>query len=69
MLTKNTKPSAEQCSIDSGKEDEVSKLKNELSTALQQNQHVAAQGSNLRSQAEHVNGTLESELKQTTASE
>ena len=32
----NTKPSAEQHSIDSGKEGEVSKLKNELSTAMQQ---------------------------------
>ena len=60
----NTKPSAEQYSIDSGKEDEVSKLKSELSTAMRQNQHVAAQGSNLRSQAENVIGTLESELKQ-----
>ena len=39
-------------------------MKNELSTATQQNQHVAAQGSNLRSQAENVIGTLESELKQ-----
>ena len=60
----DTKPLAEQYSIDSGKEDEVSKLKDELSTAMQQNQHVAAQGSNLRSQAEKVIGMLESELKQ-----
>ena len=59
----NTKPSAEQYSTDSGKEVEVCKL-NELSTAMQQNQNVVAQGSNLRSQAENVIGTLESELKQ-----
>ena len=31
---------------------------------MQQNQHVAAQGTNLRSQAETAIGTLESELKQ-----
>ena len=31
---------------------------------MQQNQHVVAQGSNLRSQAENVIGTFESELKQ-----
>ena len=31
---------------------------------MQQNQHVAAQGSNLRSQAENVTGTLDSELQQ-----
>ena len=31
---------------------------------MQQNQHVVAQGSNLRSQAENAIGTLESELKQ-----
>ena len=60
----NTKPSAEQYSIDSGKEDDGRKLKNELSTAMQQNQHVVAQGTNLRSQAENMIGTLESELKQ-----
>ena len=59
-----TKPSAEQYSIDSGQEDEVCNLKNVLSTAMQQNQHVVAQGSNLRSQAENVIGRLESELKQ-----
>ena len=59
----NTKPPAEQYSIDSGKEDEVCKLKNELSTAMQQNQRVVAQGSNLRSQAGNVIGTLGSELK------
>ena len=39
-------------------------MKHELSTAMQQYQHVVAQGSNLRSQAENVIGTLESELKQ-----
>ena len=39
-------------------------MKNELSTAMQQNQQVVAQGSNLRSQAENVIGMLESELKQ-----
>ena len=60
----NTKLSAEQYSIDSRKEDEVSKVKNELSTAMQQSQHVAAQGSNLRSQSKNVIGTLESQLKQ-----
>ena len=60
----NAKPSAEQYSIDSGKEDYVRKLKDELSTAMQQNKHVVAQGTNLRSQAENVIGTLESELKQ-----
>ena len=38
-------------------------MKNELSTAMQQNQQVVAQGSNLRSQAENAIGTLESELK------
>ena len=31
---------------------------------MQQHQHVVVQGSNLRSQAENVIGTLESELKQ-----
>ena len=31
---------------------------------MQQNHHVVAQGSNLRSQAENAIGTLESELKQ-----
>ena len=31
---------------------------------MQQNQHVVAQGTNLRSQAESAIGTLESELKQ-----
>ena len=36
---RNTKPLAERCSIDSGKEDEVGKLKSELSTAMQQNHH------------------------------
>ena len=60
----NTKPSAEQYSVDLGKGGEVCKLKNELSTAMQQNQHVVAQGSNLRSQSENVIGTLESELEQ-----
>ena len=60
----NTKSPAERYSIDSGNEDEVGKLKNELSTAMQQDQHVVAQGSNLRSQAENVMGMLESELKQ-----
>ena len=39
-------------------------MKNELSIAMQQNQQVVAQGSNLRSQAENVIGMLESELKQ-----
>ena len=34
-----TKSPAERYSIDSGKGDEVCKLKNELSTAMQQNQH------------------------------
>ena len=61
---RNTKPPAEQFSIDSGKEDEIGKLKSELSTAMQQSQHVVAQGSNLRSQAENAIGTPESELKQ-----
>ena len=61
---RNTKPSVEQYSIDSGKEDNIRKLKSELSTAMQQNQHVVAQGTNLRSQAETAIGTLESELKQ-----
>ena len=61
---RSTKTPAEQFSIDSGKEDEIGKLKSELSTAMQQNQHVVAQGSNLRSQAENAIGTLESELKQ-----
>ena len=61
---RNTKPPAEQFSIDSGKEDEIGKLKSELSTAMQQNQHVVAQGTNLRSQAENAIGPLESELKQ-----
>ena len=31
---------------------------------MQQNQHVVAQGTNLRCQAENMIGTLESELKQ-----
>ena len=61
---RNTKPSVEQYSIDSGKEDNIRKLKSELSTAMQQNQHVVAQGTNLRSQAESATGTFESELKQ-----
>ena len=60
----NTKSPAERCSIDSGNVDEGGKLKNEISTAMQQNQQVVAQGSNLRSQTENVIGTLESELKQ-----
>ena len=60
----NTKSPAERFSIDSGNEDEVGKLKNELSTAMQQSQQVVAQGRNLRSQADNVIGTLESELKQ-----
>ena len=59
----NTKSPAERCSIDSGKEDEVGK-KNEVSTAMQQSQQVVAQGSNIRSQAENVIGTLGSELDQ-----
>ena len=53
---RNTKPPAEQFSIYSGKEDEIGKLKNELSTAMQQKQHVVAQGSNLRSQADTMIG-------------
>ena len=61
---RNTKPPAERFPIDSGKEDEIGKLKSELGTAMQQNQHVVAQGSNLRSQAGNAIGTLESELKQ-----
>ena len=60
----NTESPAERYSIDSGKEDEVGKLKKELSTAMQQNQHVVAQGSNLRSQAETMICALESELNQ-----
>ena len=60
---RNTKPSVEQYPIDSGKED-IRKPKSELSTAMQQNQHAVAQGTDLRSQAESAIGTLESELKQ-----
>ena len=61
---RNTKPLAEQYPIDSGKEGDIRKLKSELSTAMQQNQHAVAQGIDLRSQAETAIGTLESELKQ-----
>lgn len=61
---RNTKPPAEQYPIHSGKEDDIRKLKSELSTAMQQNQHVVVQGTNLRSQAETAIGTLGSELKQ-----
>ena len=59
-----TKPSVEQYSIDSGKEDDIRKLTSELSTAMQRNQHVLAQGTNLRSQAESAIGILGSELRQ-----
>ena len=61
---RNTKPPAEQYAIDSGKEDYIRKLKSELGTARQQHQHVVAQGTNLRSQAEAAIGTLESGIKQ-----
>ena len=61
---RNTKPPAEQYPVDSGKEDDIRKLKSELGTAMQQNQHVVAQGTHLRSQAETAIGTLESEIKQ-----
>ena len=63
---RNTKPSAEQYTIDAGREDDIRKLKSELSTAMQQNQHVVAQGTstNLMGQAETTTSTLESELKQ-----
>ena len=61
---RTTKPPVEQYPIDSGKEDNIRKLRSELSTAMQQNQHVVAQGTNLWSQAETAVGTLASELKQ-----
>ena len=61
---RNTKPSVERYSIVSGRKDDIRKLKRELSTAMQQNQHVVAQGTNLRRQAESAIGTPESELKQ-----
>ena len=56
---RHTKPSVEQYSIDSGEEDDIRKP-----TAMQQNQHVVAQGTDLRGQTESAIGTLESELKQ-----
>ena len=61
---RNTKPSVERYSIVSGRKDDIRKLKRELSTAMQQNQHVVAQGTNLRRQAESAIRTPESELKQ-----